>query len=159
MIGIIAYYHDWFRRMPTQRGLIWLGIGLGAVLLRYGYALTGNHFFSNQPIAGGSWNWRYAGSLVSSTWEATICVGLCIGLLVLFREQVNRQGKCWQILSANAYTVYIIHILVIIPIQFLFAPLSIAPLLKFLVVTFVGIPLCFLISHYIRKLPFARVFL
>ncbi|MDJ0696704.1 acyltransferase family protein [Mastigocoleus sp. MO_188.B34] len=159
VIGIIAYYHDWFRRMPTQRGLIWLGISLGAVLLRYGYALTANHLFLNRLIAGGSWNWRYAGLLLSSTWEATICVGLCIGLLVLFREQVNRQGKCWQILSANAYTVYIIHILVIIPIQFLFAPLSIAPLLKFLVITFVGIPLCFLISHYIRKLPFARVVL
>jgi glucans biosynthesis protein C len=156
VIGIIAYHHDWFRRMPTRRGLVWLGIGLGATLLRYGYALTGNQLFPTRLIAGGGLNWR---SLVWSTWEATICVGLCVGLLVFFRERVNGQGEWGQILSANVYTVYLIHILIIIPIQFLVASISISPLLKFLLVTLVGIPLCFLSSHFIRRLPFARVVL
>ncbi|MBW4655769.1 MAG: acyltransferase family protein [Kaiparowitsia implicata GSE-PSE-MK54-09C] len=156
VIGIIAYHHDWFRRMPTQRGWVWLGIGLAAALLRYGYALTRNQLFENRLIAGGGWDWR---SLVWSTWEATICVGLCVGLLVFFRERVNGQGKWGRILSANAYTVYLIHILVIIAVQFLVAPVLIPPLLKFFFVTLVGIPLCFLIGHYVRKLPFARLVL
>lgn len=156
IIGVIAYHHDWFRKMPTQRGLIWLRIGLSAVVLRYGYALVQSHLFPARLVAGGGWNWR---SLVWSTWEATICVGLCVGLLVFFRERVNRQKKLGQILSVNAYAVYLIHILVIIPIQFLMAPAPISPFLKFLVVTFTGIPLCFLISHYVRKLPFARTVL
>lgn len=153
VIGIIAYHHDWFRRMPTQRGLIWLGIGLGAVLLRYGYALIRDHLFPIRLVAGGGWDWR---SLVWSTWEATICVGLCVGLLVFFRERVNAQGRWGQILSANAYTVYLIHILIVIPIQFLVASISISPLLKFCLVTLVSVPLCFWASHYVRKLPFAR---
>ncbi|MBI4784393.1 MAG: acyltransferase family protein [Oscillatoriophycideae cyanobacterium NC_groundwater_1537_Pr4_S-0.65um_50_18] len=156
VIGIMAYHHDWFRRMPTQRGWIWLGIGLGATLLRYGYALFRDEWFPTRLIAGGGWNWR---SLVWSTWEATICVGLCIGLLVLFRERINQPGKWGRILSANAYTVYLIHILVVIAVQFWVAPVSIPPLLKFLLVTLIGIPLCFLIGHFIRKLPIARLVL
>ncbi|HHP7232481.1 MAG TPA: acyltransferase family protein [Xenococcaceae cyanobacterium] len=156
VIGIIAYHHDWLHRMPRQRGLIWLAIGLGAALLRYCYALRGNDLFPTPLIANGGWNWR---SLVWSTWEAIICIGLCVGLLVLFREQVNGQGKHWQIIFANAYTVYLIHILVIIPIQFLFAPILISPLLKFFLVTLIGVPLCFLISNYICKLPLIRVVL
>lgn len=156
VIGIMAYHHDWFRKMPTQRGLIWLKIGLGAALLRYGYTLTRNHLFPTRLLAGGGWDWR---SLVWSTWEATICVGLCVGLLVFFRERVNEPGKWGQMLSKNAYTVYLIHILVIIAIQFLFSLVSMAPMLKFLLVTLVGVPLCFLLSYYIRKLPFASVVL
>lgn len=151
VIGVMAYRHDWFRRMPTERGFIWLGIGLGAAFMRYVYALMGRQLFSTRLLAGGGWNWR---SLVWSTWEATICVGLCVGLLVLFRERVNTQGKLGKLLSENAYTVYLIHILIVIAIQFLVAPVAIAPLLKFFLVTLVGIPLCFLSSHYLRKFIF-----
>lgn len=153
VIGIIAYHRDWFRRMPARRGLIWLGIGLGATLLRYGYAVAGDRLSLTGLIAGGGWDWR---SLVWSTWEAVICVGLCVGLLVFFRERINGQRTWGQILSKNAYVVYLTHILIIIPIQFVVAPISISPLLKFFLVTSVGIPLCFLSGHFIRRLPFAK---
>jgi len=153
VIGIIAYHRDWFRRMPAQRGLIWLSIGLGATLLRYGYAVAGDRLSLTGLIAGGGWDWR---SLVWSTWEAVICVGLCVGLLVFFRERINGQRTWGQILSKNAYVVYLTHILIIIPIQFVVAPISISPLLKFFLVTSVGIPLCFLSGHFIRRLPFAK---
>ena len=156
MIGIIAYHHDWFRKMPTQRGLIWLGIGLRAAILRYGYTLARGHWFPIRLIADGGWDWR---SLFWSTWEATICVGLCVGLLVFFRERVSGNGKWGQILSANSYVVYLIHVLVIIPVQFLVAPVSISPLLKFFFVILVSIPLCFLIGYYVRKLPLVRLVL
>ncbi|MGG6241235.1 acyltransferase family protein [Nodosilinea sp. AN01ver1] len=156
MIGIIAYHHDWFCKMPTQRGLIWLGIGLGAAILRYGYTLARGRWFSIRVIADGGWDWR---SLFWSTWEATICVGLCVGLLVFFRERGSGQGKWGRILSANAYVVYLIHILVVIPVQFLVAPVFIPPLLKFFLVTLVSIPLCFLIGYYVRKLPLVRLVL
>ena len=130
-----------------------MGIGLGATLLRYGYAVAGDRLSLTGLIAGGGWDWR---SLVWSTWEAVICVGLCVGLLVFFRERINGQRTWGQILSKNAYVVYLTHILIIIPIQFVVAPISISPLLKFFLVTSVGIPLCFLSGHFIRRLPFAK---
>jgi surface polysaccharide O-acyltransferase-like enzyme len=155
-IGIVAYQHDWFRKLPRQQGLIWLGIGLGAVLLRYVYTLSGESWFPTRIVASGGWNWR---SLLWSFWETTICIGLCIGILTLFREYFNRRGKWERLLSVNAYTVYLIHVLPVIALQIGFAPLPISPLLKFFGVTLLGVPLCFLLSHYLRKLPLANTIL
>jgi len=156
LIGILMYHHDWLQRLPLRRGLIWLGIGIGAVVLRYGYDLAGYKLFPTRIIAGSGLDWR---SLVWSTWEATICVGLCVGLLISFRKWGNRQGLLLQWLSANAYTVYLVHLLVVLLLQFTFAPIEISPLLKFVLVTLIGVPLCFLLSECIRKLPFTRAIL
>ncbi|MBR8840243.1 MAG: acyltransferase family protein [Stigonema ocellatum SAG 48.90 = DSM 106950] len=156
VVGILSYRHNWFRRMPTRRGFIWLGIGLVAALLHYGYSAGRKHWFPVQIIAKGGWNWR---SLLWSTWEATICVGLCIGLLVFFREQCHRPGKWGKWLSANTYAVYLIHVLIIVPLQFLLAGFAVSPLLKFLVVTLIGVPLCFLLSDFLRRLPFTKAIL
>lgn len=57
-----------------------------------------------------------------------------------------------RILSANAYVVFLIHIFVVLAIQLWFAPSPISPLLKFVLVTLTSTPLCFLLSHYLRKL-------
>ncbi|MBD1869619.1 acyltransferase family protein [Oculatella sp. FACHB-28] len=92
-------------------------------------------------------------------WETTICIGLCIGILVLFREYLNKQGKWEQWLSDNAYVVYLIHVVIVIGLQVGFAPLPIPPLLKFFGVTLIGVPLCFVFSHYLRKLPIASTIL
>jgi glucans biosynthesis protein C len=156
ILGLLAADHDWLRHMPRRRGLIWLSIGLGFALLRYGYGLGGQALFPTPILAGGGWDWR---SLLWSTWEAAICVGLCVGLLVLFREWGDRQGPLLQTLSANAYTVYLIHLLIVIGLQFLVADLSAGPLLKFAIVTLTGVLLCFVLSYGIRKLPFAQTIL
>lgn len=153
VIGIIAYRYDWLRTMPTSRGMVWLAIGLLASGARYVYAVGGEAWIPTRLIAGGGWDWR---SLVWSTWESIICVGLSIGLLTLFRERINAHGKLQQALSANAYTVYVIHILIVVAVQFSIASLVLHPLLKFALVTLVSVPLCFVISHFLRKLSIAN---
>ena len=152
VIGIVAYRRDWLRRLPTTSGMTWLGIGLAAALAQYAYSL-GGHQLLPSILATGGLDWR---SLVWSIWEALICVGLCVGLLVLFRERLNRQGRLLSVLSAAAYTVYIIHVLVIVGLQFNLVAVVLPPFVKFLVVTLIGVPLCFGISHLIKKLPLAR---
>ncbi|MEM7066414.1 MAG: acyltransferase family protein [Cyanobacteria bacterium P01_B01_bin.77] len=149
VIGIMAARCSWLRQITKTQGFLWLGIGLIATLLRYVYS------FANLPdiIAGGGWDWR---SAVWSGWEATICVGLCMGLLILFREMLNFQNKVLRILSNNAYTVYLIHLLVILYLQLIFAHNSIEPLAKFSLVTLIGVPLCFGVSSLLRKLPLVR---
>ena len=156
VIGLISYQHDWFRRIPVRQGLVWLGIGVGAVILRYSYSLHWRQYIPTQLIESGGLNWQ---SLVWSSWESTICVGLCVGLLILFREWGDRQGRLLRILSANAYTVYLIHILVILGLQFSFANIDIDPFWKFVCVTSIGVLLCFWLSHSIRKFPWFRMIL
>ncbi|GAB4384418.1 MAG: acyltransferase [Elainellaceae cyanobacterium] len=152
IVGIVAYHHDWLRRMPTRWGLLWLGIGISAAVWRYGDVLGGRRVFAQPIFADGGWNWR---SLAASFWEATVCVGLCVGLLVWFREYLNTQGKVQRVLAKNAYAVYLIHLLVVVAVQFSIATVDIDPLLKFGIVTFISTPLCFLMSHYLRQFPLA----
>ena len=151
-LGIMAYRRDWFRRLPARTGYLWFWIGLSAALLRYFYGYTVGSLLPSITATGG-FNWR---SLIWSTWEAFICAGLCVGLIVLFREKINKQGKLMSILSSCAYSVYIIHVLVVVAFQFSLAQVSLPPFSKFVLVTAASIPTCFFLSYLLKKLPFTK---
>ena len=154
VLGILAYRHHWLGQMPTARGMTWLRVGLGTGLLRYLYSVSRTRLALPELIAGGGFDWR---SLVWSSWEALICVGLCLGLLILFREYCNAQNKWLKRLSANAYGVYLIHLLVILYCQFVVADWAIGPLAKLGLVMAVGTPICFALSALLRRSPFIRL--
>lgn len=153
VLGAIAYRRRWLERIASTQGFVWLRIGIGAALLRYAYSLNQDRFSLPDVIAGGGLDWR---SLVWSGWEATICIGLCIGLLILFREEITFHGKFFRMLADNAYMVYLIHILLILYLQFAMASLSAGPLAKFGLVTLLGVPICFILSAILRRLPFVK---
>jgi peptidoglycan/LPS O-acetylase OafA/YrhL len=152
IIGIVAYRRDWLRRLPKKTGVTWLWIGLMAAAAAYAYSLVGRRFLPS-ITAGGGPTWR---TLVYSIWEAFICVGLCVGLLVLFREKSNKSGKLLSTLSDSSYTVYIIHLFVVVGLQYGLVGSPLPPFIKFTLVTLVGVPLCFALSYLIKKLPFTR---
>ncbi|UCH63935.1 MAG: acyltransferase family protein [Fidelibacterota bacterium] len=152
-LGTVAYRRDWLHRLSIRTGMTWLWIGLAAAVLVYAYDYGLWRLLPVGIIATGGSSWQ---SLVWSTWEAFICTGLCVGLLVLFREQLNRQGNLVRKMSAAAYTVYIIHFFLLVTLQFTIADAGLPPFLKFVIVTLLGIPLCFAVSHFIIKLPLAR---
>jgi fucose 4-O-acetylase-like acetyltransferase len=152
VLGAVAYRRDWFRRLPASVGLTWLGLGLAAGVAFY---LLGplSALGLRVPIAGGGLT---LGSLVWSPWEAVICVGLSVGLLTLFRDHWTRAGRLLPILAANTYGVYVVHLLLIIGLQFALVDAGWPPLVAFAVVTLVGVPLCFLVSAGLRRLPPVR---
>jgi glucan biosynthesis protein C len=148
VIGLIAGRAGWLNRLPARTGWIWLAIGLAAAVLRYAYGLGGDQLFPERIIAPGGPDWR---SLVWSLWEAVICVGLCAGLLTL---SAHRSASRWMArLAPQAYTVYIIHVFVVVGLQGLIAGLAAPPLAKFMAVTLIAIPLCFALAFAIRRIP------
>ncbi|MFC2169522.1 acyltransferase family protein [Acidobacteriota bacterium] len=152
IIGILAYRRDWFRRLSAKTGFVWLWIGLIAAVARYAYSFGGWRLLPSILETGGL-DWR---SLVWSTWESFICVGLCVGFLILFRERLNKRGRIMPALSSASYSVYIIHLFVVIGLQFGLVEVDLTPFIKFALVTLVGIPICFTISSLIIKLPFTK---
>jgi glucan biosynthesis protein C len=100
-------------------------------------------------MAGG-FNWFAFGYAL---WESFVVVGVCIGLLVLFRQRWNHQGKLARGLTPNAYTVYLIHAPVLVGFAYAFHVVALYPLLKWGIAVLVTLPLCFLISGLIRKIP------
>jgi len=149
IIGILAYRGDWLRRLPTTTGMTWLGIGLTAALARYVHDLGGWRWLASIPEA--------IYGLVWSTCEAFICVGLCVGLLVLFRERFNGQpGRLLSAMAGAAYAAYIIHVVVVLGVQFGLVSAPLPPFAKFVLVTLVGVPLSFGIGSLLRQLPGAK---
>jgi hypothetical protein len=157
-VGILAYRGDWLNKFSTRSGMIWLGIGLFAAVAFYVYSLWGARLvydvLGTGIIETGGLDWR---SLVFSTWEAFVCVGLSIGLLILFRERFSKKpGVLMAAMIGAAYVVYIIHLLVVIGLQAGFESVDLGPFIKFVLVTVLAIALSFPIGYLIRKIPGAK---
>jgi glucans biosynthesis protein C len=148
VIGVLAYRRNWFFSMPKKAGMAWLFVGLGLSICYCGFQFAGYAAFE----AGG----RTPGALVYALWEAFLCCGLCIGLTVLFRETLNRQGGLAKDLASSTYTVYLFHVPVLVALQYALGRTASGPLTKFFVVTLIAIPATFAIASALRRVPLAR---
>jgi hypothetical protein len=143
VIGLVAYRGDWLRKMPTRTGMLWLLIGLGCSLA---YTL---HPFGQM---GG----LSLGQMIRSTWEAFLAVGMCLGLVVLFRNYVAAPGWLMRRAAPNAYGAYLIQLFVIVPLQMALLAVAAPALVKFALVTLISIPVCFVLTEGLRRLPGLR---
>jgi len=148
IFGAMAFHRGWFEQYPTRRGMIWLAVALVAAAAWYVKAFTPYRSFGNN-----------SGGPVYVVWEEIICFGFCIGLLVLFRQVVKSQGRFGKMLAANQYSVYFWHLAMVQQIQRLVHTLSIGPLAKFGLVAAVALPLVFLWSALMRRIPAVRAVL
>jgi glucan biosynthesis protein C len=150
IVGILAYRRGWFMRYPTRRGLVWLGVGAALGVLWYVYAMAlGPRFPALRELLSQD-------DGLYCLWEAVFCLGICIGLLVLFREALDRQGRLGRFLAANQYAAYVFHLLLVMALQALALPITLPPLAKFFLVTVVAIPVTFLFCALVRKPAFMR---
>ena len=150
IVGLIAYRRNWLTNLPETTGRLWLAIGVVMIFSFWPLVIGGGMDKGIEPFAGG-WHWQ---ALAYALWESFLCLGMCIGLIYLFRRNFNRQGKLAKFLSSNAYTAYIIHGVVITIIALAVRDMMVYPLLKWALVALVAAPLCFGLSHLIRKLPY-----
>lgn len=138
--GLVAYRRDWFRRLPSRVGYFWLGVGIVLALGVYAHRIL--YVFPDDLWV---------------PYEAFLCVSLCAGLLVLFREKFDRQGPFLATLSANAYSVYIVHFPIVVALQYAIHPAHLHPLACFVIVAVCALPISFLAAHFgLRRLPYAR---
>ncbi len=112
-VGAMAYRGDWLRRISTRMGLIWLATGVAASAGVYCMTLFARERAAELLDTGGF----TTGSLLYGAWEAVICAGLCIGLMVTGRALVRRTNRFVIALSAEAYAAYMLHLGLVMAIQ------------------------------------------
>lgn len=142
IVGMLAARRDWVTRFPSRSGRAWLAVGL--VLSAFWYA------FRLAFPAGVEANEVLVGALFT-LWESFLCVGMCIGLTVLFRDLWNSQGELIKKAADAQYSTYIFHIGVVLLFQWLAVPLAVPPFLKFLLVSLFAVPVSFLVGYTVRK--------
>jgi len=149
MVGIIAFRNNWLNKIPLNVGKTWLEIGIVSIVLFY---ISG--YFDVLPFAKGGLN---AYSFIRSVWESLVSVSMSIGLMVLFREKINIGSNLSRILSVNSYSVYIIHVPVLVFLQYSLAIVALPILIKFLIITILGISFSWLTSHYVlKRIPYIK---
>lgn len=72
-----------------------------------------------------------------------------LGLISFFYRFINSDAYFWRRLSANSFTIYLIHQCVVIPLALMMQKIQLNVFVKYLGVSITSLVLCFLISEYI----------
>ncbi|KAA0547051.1 acyltransferase [Bacillus sp. BGMRC 2118] len=150
--GMVAYRQSWLEKIKPDLVKKWgriavMTIPLLPIALILDGALEGNlHFEGGLNIQ----------SFVYSMWEPFVAFGMILMLLQYFEQKVHTPNPFKQSLADSAYTVYIIHPVVIVGLSLLLTGIGIYPTVKFVMVSLIGTILCFAISWIIIKIPFAN---
>jgi len=146
MLGALAFRRNWFQTIPGSMGIVGCVVALVATIVLAPLALSaGGDFLGHGTLQSAAY----------ALWDSTFSVGICLALLTCFRHFFNRQTRFGSFLSQQAFTVYIIHIPVIILLALALRGVHLESLLKFALATLIGVPLCFVLAFLVRKIPFA----
>ncbi len=156
VLGIAARRGDWLLRIPYKFGMRWLvaaltgGTALWLAVFVGGGALSGVDF----AVFNGGRHWQSAGF---SLWESYFCVGTCLGLIVLFRDKFNSDGRIARFLSDNAFAVYVFHPPLLIAVTMALHPLAAPPIVRFAVASVLAIGVSFLAGEFVfRRVPLLK---
>jgi len=151
IIGLVAYRRDWFTGISDSTGKFWGKIAIILIIILPIIMFLGGAEDPTPFLGGVHWQ-----ALIFAIWEQVFCIAVIITLVVLFRKRFNYQGRLTKGMSASAYTVFIIHAPTAVIIALGFKNINLHPLIKFPIVGFIVVTLCFLLGNFIRKLPIAR---
>jgi len=135
-----------------------VGIWWAAAVLPLGFAawlailLAGGALQANGHTHFGGWQ-----AAAICAWESFTCVAISFGLLVIFRDRFNSQGRLSKFLSDNAFSVYVFHPPIVILGARILHGVSWHPILKFAMLTAIGVAVSFAMSAAVfRRIPLLR---
>jgi surface polysaccharide O-acyltransferase-like enzyme len=121
---------------------VWLLVGLSLAGIWYVYDL-----WLMERIAINDMLW----GVIFPFWETLLCCAMCIGLTILFRDRLNRQGPLLTEMAKSTYGAYMIHVFIVFFVQYLVFGFAASPLAKFLLVSLIAVFPSFLLASLIRK--------
>ena len=144
LLGILTHRFKWLDKITNTTGYSALMIGL---LFSIGIYLRD----------GGWWNDFVA------TWfgiyESLLCVFISFGLLWLFRRYFNGTSAFMQWCAAQSYGAYIVHLLLMIGLQFMVDDVWMGAFGKFVFIGTVTTIESFLLIWLLRKIPGVKTIL
>jgi len=157
LAGLHAYRHGWLERMPGRFGMRWLGISLGGgAIVWFAILVIATQMHWQTKAFDGGLHWQ---SALLSGWESFFCVGVCLGLIVLFRDHFNTQKGLARFLSDNAFAVYVVHPPVVIAASLALHGFDAPPIAKFAVVSAAAIVITFSLAALLRRIPLLKLIL
>jgi glucan biosynthesis protein C len=148
VLGTVAYRHNWFRTLPSSMGLVGFVTAVVAFVLLFPLAFLSG--LSGQFLGNGHWQ-----SAVYALWDSIFAVGMCLGVITLFRHFFNGQGRFGRFLSQHSYAVFVIHSPIIVFLAVALKGIDLENFLKFGMAAVIVVPTCFAVAYIVRKIPLA----
>jgi hypothetical protein len=149
-IGILAYNGKWFDNLSASQAKRWIVVALAMlVLLPIILIILVDLDNPNFDLFKGGLTLE---AIIYAVWESIALIAISISITYLFRTRMNRSNKVLKSMSGSAYTAYIIHAMVILAIMTVLIPISLPAIIKFFIGALIGVPLIFILSHYIRSI-------
>ncbi|MGH3659798.1 MAG: acyltransferase family protein, partial [Micromonosporaceae bacterium] len=139
--GTVAFRRGWFASLPRRAG--WIGFTVAGVATAAYLPVAA----ATNPVVV---------QAATALWESVFASGVICGLVVLFRKRFDTQGRFGRFLSAHAYTVYIVHPLVLVAVAKAMRPLETIAVAKFALLLAVAAPLCWALAYAVRSIPGAK---
>jgi peptidoglycan/LPS O-acetylase OafA/YrhL len=98
-------------------------------------------------------------SLIRSSWEAVIVVGLSVGLIIAFRELFDRSNRLLRTMAAASFGAYILHPAMVVGLQAYITDVRLSAFAKFALVSVLGTAAAFAIAHMAGQVPGIRAVL
>jgi surface polysaccharide O-acyltransferase-like enzyme len=154
-VGILAQRGDWFNRLTKRQARQWGIVSLIVIPLILVLMVVGGLIENEENISKflGGMHWQAFGYVL---WETILFIGIMVFLLYLFRDRFSKAGPLLRSMAGNVYTVYIIHLTLLWGMNIAFLSVDIPTILKFFIVSCITVPLSFLLSSLIRKIPYAK---
>ncbi len=153
--GVLAWRGDWFNRLSGAQARRWGIMSLAVIPLFFVMFILGGALEGEENISKftGGLHWQ---AFAFSLWLTFLMVGIIVFLLWLFREKYNQAGRLTKFMAGNVFTVYIVHQTILYSLNVWFLKINIPTIIKFIAVSIIAVPACFLLSSLIRKIPYAR---
>lgn len=136
--------------IPKETGRFWSKIAVLLFPVLIVILVSGFLFGGGINAFLGGFNWQAA---AYALWEQLFAVAVCIGLTIWFREKVNFQNRFAKALSDSSFAAYIIQVPILVFLGLSFQSTQLPLLLKFGIVSCIGVPLCFGFAYLIKKIP------
>ncbi len=150
IVGLIAYRSNW--QIPKEAAKLWFWVSV-ILLIIFPFLIELYMSTGNLIRRYGGFYWQ---ALIYALWEQFIGIAIILTLLSIFREKYNAQGKALEAMSKSAFTVYIIHVPIIVFLALSLRGFAMNPFLKLALVAIPAVAVCFLIGNCVRKLPSLR---
>ncbi len=139
IVGIIAYRNSWFSNINEKIGKGSVTFSVVLIIL-----FCTKAYFPDK--VGIIINKYY------SVYESILCISLCIGLIYLFKKYLNHSNNFITVLSKDAYSVYLIHVLFVIIFQVMFHYININLYIKFWIGSILSIICSFVFADVFRRI-------
>lgn len=138
VLGILSRRFKWLDKLSKQVGITSLALGIALAIGIY-------------VRDGGWWDafvWQWFG-----IYESLLCIFISFGLLWLFRNYCNRSSYLLSWFAVQSYGVYVVHLLLMIGLQYTFDAVWMGAFGKFLFIGVFTTIESYLLAWLLRLIP------